>query len=132
MVFIGRGTKWVIQNKYFTDGLIHSKEELVDLKNFCKIQGRKLYLANNFRLAVNLNLDGVYLSSFNKGLGYKKYNIKLDSIYNAKMIFRIMDLINNKNWIFGKKILIINTGGTQSVEGINKLLKKKGCETINY
>ena len=43
-----------------------------------------------------------------------------------------MDLINNKNWIFGKKILIINTGGTQSVLGINELLKKKGCETINY
>ena len=63
---------------------------------------------------------------------YKKHNIKLDSIYNAKMIFRILDLINNNNWDFGKNILVINTGGTQSVEGINKLLKKKGCGTINY
>ena len=48
------------------------------------------------------------------------------------MILRIIDLINNNNWIFGKNILIINTGGTQSVAGINELLKKKGCETINY
>ncbi|MBT3524401.1 MAG: 1-aminocyclopropane-1-carboxylate deaminase/D-cysteine desulfhydrase, partial [Flavobacteriaceae bacterium] len=63
---------------------------------------------------------------------YKKHNIRLDSIYNAKMIFRIIDLINKNDWVFGKNILIINTGGTQSVEGINKLLKKKGCETINY
>lgn len=63
---------------------------------------------------------------------YKKHNIKLDSVYNAKMIFRILDLINNNNWDFGKNILVINTGGTQSVEGINKLLKKKGCGTINY
>ena len=63
---------------------------------------------------------------------YERYNIRLDSIYNAKMILRIIDLINNNNWIFGKNILIINTGGTQSVVGINELLKKKGCETINY
>ena len=42
------------------------------------------------------------------------------------MIFRIIDLINKNDWVFGKNILIINTGGTQSVEGINKLLKKKG------
>ena len=48
------------------------------------------------------------------------------------MIFRIIDLINKNDWVFGKNILIINTGGTQSVEEINKLLKKKGCETINY
>ena len=63
---------------------------------------------------------------------YERHNIRLDSIYNAKMILRIIDLINNNNWIFGKNILIINTGGTQSVAGINELLKKKGCETINY
>ena len=63
---------------------------------------------------------------------YERHNIRLDSIYNAKMILRIIDLINNNNWIFGKNILIINTGGTQSVVGINELLKKKGCETINY
>ncbi|MBD1174486.1 thiamine phosphate synthase [Pelagibacterales bacterium SAG-MED01] len=67
------------------------KEKLLDLKNFCKTQGRKLFLANNFRLAVNLDLDGVYLSSYNKELGYKKYNIKkkfliLGSAHNFKEI----------------------------------------------
>ncbi|MGY8929738.1 MAG: 1-aminocyclopropane-1-carboxylate deaminase/D-cysteine desulfhydrase [Flavobacteriales bacterium] len=63
---------------------------------------------------------------------YKNHNIKLDPIYNAKMIFNIIDLINKNKWSFGKNILIINTGGTQSSIGINELLKKKGCETINY
>ena len=48
------------------------------------------------------------------------------------MIFNIIDLIVKNKWRFGKNILIINTGGTQSSIGINELLKKKGCETINY
>lgn len=67
------------------------KKKILDLKNFCKTQGRKLFLANNFKLAVNLDLSGVYLSSFNKQLGYKKYNIKknfliLGSAHNFKEI----------------------------------------------
>ena len=33
---------------------------------------------------------------------YKKHNIKLDSIYNAKMIFRIIDLINKTIGILEK------------------------------
>tara|TARA_B100000035_G_scaffold309100_1_gene314810 strand:- start:432 stop:968 length:537 start_codon:yes stop_codon:yes gene_type:complete len=52
------------------------KEKLLDLKNFCKTEKRKLFLANNFKTAVNLDLDGVYLPSFYKGLSHKKYKIK--------------------------------------------------------
>ena len=38
------------------------------LKSFCQKTNRKLYIANNFKLAFKLNLDGVYLPSFNKQL----------------------------------------------------------------
>ena len=65
---------------------------MIDLKNFCKKEKRKLFLANNFRLAVYLNLDGVYIPSFNKKLGYKKYALRkkfliLGSAHNLSEIY---------------------------------------------
>ena len=35
-------------------------------QKICKLQKRKFYLANNLKLAKKLNLDGVYIPSFNK------------------------------------------------------------------
>ena len=63
---------------------------------------------------------------------YNDSNIKLDPIYNSKMIFKILEIIKQNKWIYGKKILIVNTGGLQSVESFNKTLKNKKCATINY
>jgi 1-aminocyclopropane-1-carboxylate deaminase len=98
------------------------------INKFVKKDNWKLFEESFFGGYAKFNDELInFINSF-----YKKHNIRLDSIYNAKMIFRIIDLINKNDWVFGKNILIINTGGTQSVEGINKLLKKKGCETINY
>ena len=67
------------------------KEKLLNLKNFCKLHKRKLFLANNFKMAVDLDLDGVYLPSFNRELGHKKYKLKkgfiiLGSAHNFKEI----------------------------------------------
>ena len=62
---------------------------------------------------------------------FKKHQILLDPIYNSKMLYKIINLINNNNNHFGKKILMINTGGLHSIEGINQKLSKKGCSIIN-
>ena len=98
------------------------------INKFVKKDNWKLYDESFFGGYAKFNNELInFINNF-----YKKHNIKLDFIYNAKMIFRIIDLINTNSWTFGKKILIINTGGTQSVDGINELLKKKGCKTINY
>ena len=56
--------------------------------------------------------------------------LMLDPIYNSKMLFKIINLIENKKWEFGKKILIINTGGLQSIKEINIKLKRKGCSIM--
>ena len=53
-----------------------NKNEIIELKRFCKLNKRKLFLANNIKLAINLNLDGVYIPSFNKNLCIKKYNFR--------------------------------------------------------
>ena len=49
---------------------INSKQ-IIEIKNLCKKLGKKIYLANNVKLAIKNNLDGVYIPSFNKNLNYK-------------------------------------------------------------
>ncbi len=48
------------------------------IKNFCLKHNRKLYISNSLKLALNLNLDGLYLPSFNKICNYKNLNSKKD------------------------------------------------------
>ena len=124
-------------------GLINSSSKHQKILGFSALKNsnikeviNKFVIKNNWELFDDSFFGGY--AKFNKELinfinqFYKDYNIKLDSIYNAKMILRIIDLIDKNNWTYGENILIINTGGTQSALGINELLKKKGCETINY
>ena len=51
-------------------------DELLKIKKFCKKNGFKFYLANNIKIAKMLDLDGVYLPSFNKNLKYSNLNLK--------------------------------------------------------
>ena len=50
------------------------KNEILKTKYFCEKKGFDLYLANNIRLALKLNLKGVYLPAFNRNLNYKNIN----------------------------------------------------------
>ena len=64
---------------------------LIKIRDFCKKNRRKFYLANNTKLALKLNLDGVYLPSFNKSLKHLNYQIKkefliMGSAHNFKEI----------------------------------------------
>ena len=52
------------------------KDKLIKLRNFCKKNKKKIFLANNLKLAKNLNFDGVYLPSFNRSLNTKNQNLK--------------------------------------------------------
>ena len=51
---------------------------LIKIRNFCRKNRRKFYLSNNVKLALKLDLDGVYLPSFNKSLKHLNYQIKKD------------------------------------------------------
>ena len=64
---------------------------LVKIRDFCKNNSRKFFLANNIKLALKLNLDGVYLPSFNKDLRhlnyiYKKKFLIIGSAHNIKEV----------------------------------------------
>tara|TARA_B110000211_G_C14073671_1_gene551071 strand:- start:754 stop:1326 length:573 start_codon:yes stop_codon:yes gene_type:complete len=59
------------------------KDDINDLKKFrkeCKQKFIKFYVANDMKLSVLLNSDGIYLSSFNKtfkSLNLKKFNFSI-------------------------------------------------------
>ena len=66
-------------------------DKILKLRNFLKKRGNKFVLANNFRMALRLKLDGVYLPSFYKKfdhLNYSTYSnfIILGSAHNLKEI----------------------------------------------
>lgn len=63
---------------------------------------------------------------------YQKTTIPLDPIYTGKMVFGVLDLIDNNYFPKDAKILLIHTGGLQGIRGINRLLIKKNKEIINY
>jgi 1-aminocyclopropane-1-carboxylate deaminase len=61
---------------------------------------------------------------------YLKYQIPLDPIYTGKMMFGIMNLIENNYFPANSKILAIHTGGLQGIAGMNKTIEKKGKTKI--
>tara|TARA_B100000963_G_scaffold143403_1_gene124934 strand:- start:480 stop:1028 length:549 start_codon:yes stop_codon:yes gene_type:complete len=73
---------------------------LIELRNFCNKTQRNLYISNDFKLAIKIKADGLYISSNNKDLilGFKKLrkNFKiLGSAHSLKEI-RIKELQNVK------------------------------------
>ena len=54
----------------------YKESEIKQIKNFCKKNNRKIYLANNIKLALKLNLDGVYIPAFNKELTIRVFSNK--------------------------------------------------------
>ena len=53
---------------------------ILRLKNYCKKKGNKFLLSNNIKLAINLNLDGAYIPSFNKDKKHLSYSLKKNFI----------------------------------------------------
>lgn len=56
--------------------------------------------------------------------------IPLDPIYTGKMMYGIVDLIQDGFFKKGTKILMIHTGGLQGIEGMNEILKKNNSLII--
>lgn len=63
-------------------------ETISKIKKICKKKGLKLFLSNNPKLAIQANLDGVYIPSFNKSLN-------LNNFRNKKKNFIILGSAHN-------------------------------------
>lgn len=51
---------------------------------------------------------------------YQEHKIKWDAIYNGKMTYGVMDLINKGRFNKSDRLLLIHTGGLQGLEGIEQ------------
>ncbi len=61
----------------------------------------------------------------------QKTQIPLDPIYTGKMVFGILDLVQQDYFLPNTKILAIHTGGLQGIVGMNILLKKNNKPLLN-
>ena len=69
----------------------NSLKTVIKLKNYCKKKGYKFFLSNNVKLAINLNLDGAYIPSFNKSVSHLSFSkrktfLLIGSAHNNKEI----------------------------------------------
>ena len=67
------------------------KNLVLKIKSYCKKRKMKFYLSNDIKLAVNLDLDGAYIPSFNKSMEHLAYSYKkkfsiIGSAHNIKEI----------------------------------------------
>ena len=118
----------IIYRNYSSSNIKISK--LIKLKNFLRKKGNKFFLANNFKLALKLGLDGVYIPSFNKDFNHLAYSTFLNfvvvgSAHNLKEI-RIKELQKVQN-IFISSVFKTNKNylGLNKFKILNKYTKKK-------
>ena len=132
--------------------------EILKIKKFFKKKGNKFLLANDFKLALKLRLDGVYLPSFNNTFNHLSYTkmknfdvigsahnlkeIRIKELQKTKAIFISSLFKKNKNYLGLNKFKILNNftknevvalGGI-SIKNIKKiqLLKIAGIAGISY
>ena len=65
--------------------------KIIEVKKYCKSKRLKFYISNNFKIAMKLDLDGVYIPSFNKSLKHLNHRTKsmfliMGSAHNIKEI----------------------------------------------
>ena len=103
---------------------------ILKIKKYCKKKNIKFFLSNNIKLAIKLDLDGVYVPSFNNNMSHLSFNLKkkfkiIGSAHNLKEI-RIKEL-QNVNKIFLSSIFKKNKNylGINKFKLLSNLTKKK-------
>ena len=119
----------------------HDKKLILRLKNYCKKKGNKFLLSNNIKLAINLDLDGAYIPSFNKdkkhlsfsfkknfillGSAHNIYEMRTKELQNIEVVFLSSIFKNNKNY------LGINKFNLFSFLSKKKIIALGGISTAN-
>ena len=106
------------------------KKLVLELKNYCKKKRLKFFISNNFKVALQLKLDGAYIPSFNIDFRHLNYKIRKDfiligSAHNIKEI-RIKEA-QKTNLIFLSSIFKKNKNylGINKFKNIKKITKSK-------
>ena len=75
---------------------VNDEKTIKKLVEFCSIEKRKLFLANDFKMALKMRLCGVYLPSFNKSI--------LHNCYKFSKSFKIIGSAHNISEIRTKEL----------------------------
>ena len=114
--------------------------EILKIKKYCKKKNIKFFLSNNIKLALNLNLDGTYIPSFNKNLNHLSYSLKknfeiIGSAHNIKeirnkelqkveKIFLSSILKKNKNYLGINKFRLLSNLTSKKVVALGGITKQ--------
>ncbi len=117
-----------------------NENKLLKFKKFCQKRGNKFLLANNFKLALKLGLNGVYIPSFNNKfnhLSYKTYvnfivvgsahnlkEIRIKELQKVQSIFISSLFKKNSNYLGLNKFKILNTYTKKKVVALGGMSKK--------
>ena len=116
------------------------KELILEIKKYCKKKSIKFYLSNNVKLAIKLDLDGVYLPSFNSNFNHLSFSLKknfviLGSAHTPKeikikqrqkveKIFISSLFKRNKNYLGINKFKVISKYSIHKVVALGGISKK--------
>ena len=117
-----------------------NKNLILRIKKYCKKKAIKFYLSNNIKLAIDLDLDGAYIPSFNKSFAHLAYSYKknfliIGSAHNLKEIkikeYQNVDKIfisslfkKNKNFLGINKFKLIKKLTKKNIVALGGITKK--------
>ena len=115
-------------------------EDVIKFKEYCKKNNFRFLLSNNIKQAVDLNLDGAYIPSFNKDTRHLSYtkkkkflligsahnlkDIRIKEKQGCKMIIISSIFKKNKNYLGLNKFKLISKLTTRKVIGLGGVNKK--------
>lgn len=124
-------------------GLINSANPNQKILGFPALKGdflsndiRKFAKNDNWELITDFTFGGYakvtseYISFLNTF--YQNTKIPLDPVYTGKMVYGVLQLIEQNYFPDSSTILLVHTGGLQGITGMNLLLKKRGWPQIIY
>ena len=116
------------------------KSIIIKIKNYCLKKNKKFYLSNNVKLAINLNLDGAYIPSFNNSFNHLNYSykknfkiigsahnikeMKIKELQKTKKIFLSSLFKKNKNYLGINKFKIISKYTKKKIVALGGISKK--------
>ena len=105
---------------------VSDKNIILKIKKYCQKKGIKFLISNNIKLAIQLNLDGAYIPSFNKSTKHLSFSLKkkfkiIGSAHNIKEIRQ--KEIQNVSKIFISSLFKKN----KNYLGINKFKLISNC-----
>jgi thiamine-phosphate pyrophosphorylase len=124
-----------------------SEDLILKIRNHCKKRRVKFYVSNNIKLAIRLDLDGVYIPSFNKDTKHLAYTYKkkfdiIGSAHNlkeirikekqgVKKIFLSSLFKKNKNFLGINKFKILSNLTKKSVVALGGI-SKSNLRVLNF